>query len=172
MAYAPPVLCTQLHKHTRRLLERPLGVDEARASVFGRPIARARRRRYRAVGRAKLGLLVPRPYRGGGEPPSLDGRAAYLRRARGRPPACRARALAFAWARASAAISALVIALVKAGARVARGRREGVNEHAGGKLPSRQGRVVRRGGGQKRPNPHAAQRQRCGEAERPTVIPH
>ena len=64
-----------------------------------------------------MGLLVPRPYGGGGEPPSLDGRAAYRRRARWRPPG-RARALATARARASAAASALVIALVRAGARV------------------------------------------------------
>ena len=112
--------CSQLHKHTRRLLERPLGVDEARAPVFGRPIAPAARpcrRHCRAAERAELGLLVPRPYGGGGEPPSLDGRAAYRRRARWRPPG-RARALATARARASAAASALVIALVRAGARV------------------------------------------------------
>ena len=65
-----------------------------------------------------MGLLVPHPYGGGGEPPPPIGGAAYLRRAGRCPPALCARALASAWARASAALSALVIALVKAGVRV------------------------------------------------------
>ena len=47
--------CSQLHKHTRHLLERPLGVGEARASVFGKPVASPRRRHHQAAGRAKLG---------------------------------------------------------------------------------------------------------------------
>ena len=57
---------SQLHKHARRLLERPLTTGEARASEFGVDHSCSL---LGCGGWVGLGLGVPRPYGGGGEPP-------------------------------------------------------------------------------------------------------
>ena len=67
MAYAPPVT---LHIYTNihaALLERPLILDEARASVFVPLIGCAE------LGCQRGGLVVPHPYGGEGEPPPRRG---------------------------------------------------------------------------------------------------
>jgi len=103
MAYAPPVTrhnYTNTHATHSNVPWSWTGlVPQCLVGLFASP----RRCRWAALGCVGLGLRVPRPYGGGGEPPPPYGGAAYLRRARGRPPACRARALASARARASAA---------------------------------------------------------------------
>ena len=70
MAYAPPVYFTPLHKHARRLLERPLTMGEARASEFGVD-------HWACCWAANVGILLP-PTRMGvrvSRPPLVGGLA-------------------------------------------------------------------------------------------------
>ena len=116
MAYAPPVT---LHNYTNTHATHsnvPWSWTGLVPQCLVGLSASPRRCRW-AAWAGWVGSSCPPPLRGWGRTaPPLGGGAAYLRgplwRARGRPPACCARALA------SAAVSALVIALSKTGVRV------------------------------------------------------
>ena len=102
---------SQLHKHTRHPLERPLVLDGARASVFGRAFCLPASLSLGCAGRLGWVIVSPAPTgAGANRPPLTGGQLTFGVLVDVLPPA-RARALASARARASAAASALVIAL-------------------------------------------------------------